>query len=198
MLKILKIKNNNLKKIIEATAMSIRGGEVIVFPTDTVYGLICDATNKEAVAKIFKIKKRGNKKALPIFVKDMKMAKELAEVNGAQEKLLKKSWPGKITFILKRKKGKIKIYGVKEKTIGLRIPHYKLINMLMDKVKKPMVGTSANLAENPSSTEIEEIIRQFKDQKYQPDLIIDAKNLIPSKPSTIIDLTGKKIKIIRQ
>ena len=95
-MKILKLSNRIIKEVIEV----INKGGVIVFPTDTVYGFICDATNKKAVEKIFKIKKRSKKKTLPIFINSIKEAKELAEINKKQEEILGRYWPGKYTFIL--------------------------------------------------------------------------------------------------
>jgi len=196
-MKILKISKKNLKKLVKIAKNSIKKGEVLVCPTDTVYGLICDATNKKAVKKLFKIKKRLKEKAIPIFVKDIKMAKNLAKIDKKQEKFLKKVWPGKVTLVLKRKRGQ-KIYGVDKKTIGLRIPKYKLVNVLLKKLNRPLTGTSANISGKPPSTKIKEVMRQFKNQKIQPDLILDAGNLKPSKPSTVIDLTKKKPKILRK
>ena len=116
--------------------LTFKNGGVVICPTDTVYGFLADATNKKAVDKIFKIKKRPKLKPLPIFVKDIKMAKELAEINKEQEKILKKYWPGKYTFILKRKPN-IKLYGVHKNTIAIRIPKYKFLNNLLKKINKP-------------------------------------------------------------
>jgi len=183
---------------------SIKQGKVIVLPTDTVYGLIADATNKKAVEKLFKIKKRNSGKPVPIFVKDIKMAKKLAVIDKEQEKFLKGVWPGKVTVVLKRPRlrrgfgGRGKIYGVDKKTIGLRIPKHKLMNTLLEKVNRPLTGTSANLSGRPASVKIKEVLKQFKNQKYQPDLIINAGNLPKSRPSKIVDLTGKKEKILRK
>lgn len=195
-MKILKIKNKNLKKLIEELSEKLKNGEIIVFPTDTVYGLLADAKNKKAVEKVFKIKKRKKGKALPIFVKDIEMAKKFAFINKSQERFLKKFWPGKVTFILKRKKAKI--YGVKKETIALRIPKYRLINLLLKKLNFPLTGTSANISGTPPSTKIKEVLNQFKNKKFQPDLILDAGNLKFSLPSTIIDLTKGKPKILRK
>ena len=195
---VLKIKENNSKSIVRLTGKSIKGGKVIVFPTDTVYGLIADAANKKAVEKIFKMKKRAKEKPLPIFVKDIKMAKKFAYINKDQVDFLKKSWPGKITAVLKRKPSKTKIYGLDEKTIALRVPKYKLITELFKRTNFPLAETSVNISNQPPITEIKEIVKHFKKIKLQPDLIIDAGNLKPSKPSTVIDLTQKKPKILRE
>jgi len=206
-MKISKINQKNFKEILKIAVNSIRKGKIIICPTDTVYGLVCDATNEKAVKKLFKIKKRPKEKAIPIFVKDIKMTKKIAQIDKRRGKILKKVWPGKVTVVLKQTRlrpsgfggrRKIKLYGVEKKTIALRIPKYKLVNELLKKLNLPLSGTSANISGKPPSIKIKEIIKQFKNQKYQPDLILDSGNLKSSRPSTVIDLTGKKIKILRK
>lgn len=186
---------NNIKNINE-TVTALGNGAVLVYPTDTVYGFLADATNKKAVEKIYNIKKRARSKPLPIFIKDLEMAKELAYISSVKENILIEKWPGQFTFVFKRKKG-IKIYGVDKDTIALRIPRYKFLNDLLEKIDKPLVQTSVNISGEPSLTDIKEIIRQFKNQKNQPDLIIDAGDLPKNKPSVIMDLTKDKINILR-
>lgn len=196
----LKIYPKNLKKIVKKVAKIIREGGIIISPTDTVYGLIADAQNKKAVKKIFKIKKRKEEKPIPIFVKDLKMAKNLAYLDKSQEKFLKKVWLGKVTVVLKAKSKKIAkgLLG-KDKKIGLRIPNYKLLNILLEKLNHPLTSTSANISGKPASTKLEEVLKQFENQPPttfgggQPDLILDAGNLESSLPSTVIDLTNFKI-----
>ena len=185
-----------MKNVKEAVEILKKGG-VIIAPTDTVYGLICDATNKKAVEKIFKIKKRSKSKPLPIFVKDIKMAKNLTELSFEQEKFLKKVWPGKTTVVLKRKKSKIKLYGVAKDTIALRVPKHKVISYLLSAIGRPLAQTSANISGQPASSNIKEVLRQFGSQKIKLDLIIDDGNLPKSKPSKIIDLTVWPPKILR-
>jgi L-threonylcarbamoyladenylate synthase len=187
-----KIDSKNFKKAVKI----IKKGGVTVFPTDTVYGLVCDVTNKKSIQRIFKIKKRDKNKPLPVFVKNIKMAKEFAIINEEQEKFLKKAWPGKVTAVLKREKSR-KLYGLDEKTIAIRIPKYNVINKLLSAVGHPLTGTSANISGKPASGKIKEIIRQFEGKKMQPDLIVDSGNLSKNKPSQIVDLTGEKPRILR-
>jgi L-threonylcarbamoyladenylate synthase len=194
-LRVLDRKSNGF---IKKAAESVKKGEILVCPTDTVYGLIADAANKKAVERLFKIKKRNPRKPVPIFVKDIKMAKKLVYIDKNQGKFLKKVWPGKVTVVLKRKKSKIKAYGADSKTIALRIPNYRFLNILLEKLNRPLTGTSANVSGYPASTKIKEIIDQFKNKKHQPDLIIDAGNLAKGQPSAVIDLTGEKIKTLRK
>lgn len=195
-MQILKLNWENFKEIVKITTGLIKEGKVIVCPTDTVYGLIADATNKKAVERIFKIKKRPKTKPLPLFVKDLKTAKNLAYINKNQEKFLREVWPGKVTVVFKRKP-KTKIYGANQKTIGLRIPNYKIINQLLSVINRLLTGTSANISGRPASTKIKEVLKQFKNQKHQPDLVISASNLPKSKPSKVIDLTTSPYKILR-
>src|SRR5882672_5112970 len=102
------------QKALTRALFVLKNGGVVICPTDTVYGFLADAGNKKAVDKIYKIKKRPKSKPLPVFVANMKMAREVAEINARQEKILKKRWPGKYTFVLKKKNSK--------GTIALRIP----------------------------------------------------------------------------
>ncbi len=198
-MEVFKITKKNFDKIIKIAVKAIKERKVIICPTDTVYGLLCDATNKKSVEKLFKIKKRLKSKPIPIFVKDIEMAKNQAFIDKEKEKFLKMVWPGKITVVLKRKQncGLPKIIFGNKKTIGLRIPNYNLINTLLRKLRIPLTATSANISGKPASTEIKEIIRQFKNEKLKPDLILDAGNLKFSLPSIVLNLTGKKIKILR-
>lgn len=174
----------SLKKAVKA----IREGKILVCPTDTVYGLVCDAANKKAVEKLFKIKKRPRGKPIPIFVRDIKMAKKLAKIDKEQELFLKQVWPGKVTVVLKSKN---------QDKIGLRIPNYKWLLGLAEQLNRPLTGTSANISGRPASTKIKEVLRQFRGQKHQPDLVINAGDLKKSKPSTVIDLTVWSPKILR-
>ena len=191
------------QKAVNKTANILKNGGVAIFPTDTVYGFLADAGNKKAIEKIFKIKKRARSKPLPVFVKDIKMARELAEVNEWQEKILKKYWPGKYTFILKSQisMSKFQITNskllTKNRTIAIRIPKYKFLNDLLKKINKPLAQTSVNISGKPELKKIKEIVAQFDNSKNKPDLIIDGGDLLKSKPSKIIDLSVKNKKVLR-
>jgi len=190
--------SKNLKGLADMIQDLIIGGKVIVLPTDTVYGLVCNAQNAKAVERIFEIKRRPKSKPIGVFVKDIKMAKRFSKINKTTEKFLEKSWPGKLTVILKRKGNLPKILFANEKTIGLRIPDYELIKLLFQKIDFPLAQTSANISEVPATTKTKEVLRQFENQKIQPDLIVDFGNLKKSKPSTVLDLSSDTQKILRK
>lgn len=157
----------------------------MVCPTDTVYGLVCAAGDKKAISRIYKIKKRPKNKLLPIFVKDIKMAKKFVKINLEQEKFLKKAWPGAVTVVIEKKKN------------ALRVPDNKF---LIDLIKRagPLAETSANISGCPSTIKIGEVLRYFKGRKYQPDVVLDAGDLKLAKPSQVVDLTGSKPKVLRK
>ncbi len=202
----LKINRKNFKDLVQIIIKSIKQGKVVVCPTDTVYGLICNAENKTAVRKIFKIKKRNFQKPISLFVKDFKAARRVAIIGKNQGKFLNKLWPGKLIAVLeanpsmwlragrKFPRGIVCRWG----KIGLRIPNHKLLVAILNKFKNPLAQTSANISGKPASTRIEEVLNQFGKQRILPDLVIDAGNLKHSKQSKVIDLTEEKPKTLRK
>jgi len=196
-MRILKVNQKNLKEVIETALQLIKEGKVIICPTDTVYGLICDVTNMKAVKGLLKIKRRPKNKPIPIFVKDLKMAKKFAKIGKNQGKILKEVWPGKVIAVLKVKGRFPKGIVCQRGKIGLRIPKYKLLNKILNKFKGPLAQTSANLTGKLTPAAIEDILNQFENKKYQPDMAIDAGRL-SGKPSKVIDLTVQPFKVLRQ
>ena len=189
---ILKIDSLKLDDILKTSIESLKKGGIIICPTDTVYGLICDALNKKAVEKIFEIKKRDRSKPLGIFVKDIKIAKKLAFINKNQESFLRDN---KVTVILRAKKENLSKLVYKDGTIGIRIPDYELLSLILEKFGKPIAQTSANISGKFATTKINDILEQFA---MEDVIIIDNGDLAESKPSQVIDLTKNNIKILRK
>jgi len=187
-----------IKPSVSATgtaAALLKKGGVIICPTDTVYGFLADAQNKKAVNKIYKIKKRPKSKPLSVFVKDLKMAKEMADINGQQEMRLRKYWPGKVTVVLKRKAG-LKIYGVKKDTIAIRIPGHLFLQKLLKKIDRPLAQTSVNISTQEPLNSIDAILTTFSKNKLV-GLIIDGGDIKNARASKIVDLKGKKLTRLR-
>jgi len=174
-----------IKPDVKKAAAELKRGLVLVCPTDTVYGLICDANNKQAVERIYKIKKRPKNKLLPVFVEDIKMAKEFVKINAKQEKFLKKVWPGAVTVVIERDKS------------AIRVPKYQFIIDIIKEINRPLAETSANISGEGSTTKIKEILRCFRGLEDQPDLVLDAGDLKQAKPSQVIDLSGPEPIILR-
>jgi len=181
---------------VEAAKVMFSGGTV-VFPTDTVYGLGCDATNEQAVRKIFKIKKRKESQPLAIIVRDIDMAKKVAFVDRRLEKALNLVWPGAVTIVLWKKYKLPEILTAKEQTIGLRIPDYKLTQFLAENMGRPYVATSANISGQQATNKISEVLSYFAKSLIKPDLVLDAGDLKFCEPSTVLDLSKSKPKITR-
>ena len=191
------------KALTKAVAILKKGG-VVICPTDTIYGFLADASNKKAVEKIYKIKKRPKAKPLPVFVKDMNMAKELALIDDRQERIIKRYWPGKYTFVLKAKRRPDLLLSLRKisgrsgfpQTIALRIPKYKLLNDLLKKINKPLAQTSVNISGRPPLTKIDSIVKIIAMSDIAI-LLIDGGDLKKGKPSRIIDLSGKRLTRLR-
>jgi len=182
---------------IDLIISALKSGLVLVLPTDTVYGLIADASNEKAVEKIFKIKKRPTEMKLPVFIGSIDLADKLAEINNKQKKELEEKWPGSYTFILPRKKYDRELFGLDSRTIALRIPDYPPLQEVLEKIKIPLVQTSANISGKGATGNIKEVIQQFESNEVRPDIVFDAGNLPGAKPSTIVDLTDQG-KVLRK
>lgn len=188
-MEILKQSKTALERAIEI----INSGGVVICPTDTVYGFLADAQNKKAVEKIFKIKKRPKLKPLPIFVKDLTMAKTMAVVDERAKKFL---LTPKVTTVLKMR-SKAKLYGMaKDHSIALRIPRNQFLIKLLSQVKKPLSQTSVNVSGQKSLNTIDDIMKTFGKNKLV-GLIINGGNLKKAKPSKILDFTSKHLTRLR-
>lgn len=189
----------NQSEVINTTFNILKRGGLVIFPSDTVYGLLVDATNEKAVDKLIQFKNRPPGKAISVFVSDFKMLKENTHVNKNQETILQTLLPGPFTIILSSKHKVIKKLESEEGTLGIRLPEHQLINKLMQKFKKPVTATSANLSGRPVHYSIDSLLKELPKNKIDLiDLVIDGGKLPRNKPSTIIDLTKPNIKILRQ
>lgn len=200
MMKTIKVNPTDLRSSEEAireAAEVIRSGGVIIYPTDTLYGLGADATNAKAIDRVFRIKKRPNTKPVPVIISDLDWAKRLAIIDEKTELILSDIWPGAVTVVLRQKFRLPAAVTAGKRTIALRIPHYKLVYYLTRQADRPLTATSANISGEPPSTRLNEVLGQFAGQEFQPDLVLDAGELNPSEPSTILDLSGRAPKISR-
>lgn len=177
----------------------LKEGGTVVYPTDTVYGIGCNATDYKAVEMVYRIKDRPLEKPLSVIARNMAWVKELAVVPTKLESLLEKLWPGAITAILPKKSVIPNIVTADKPNVGLRIPDYELTEKLMAKFGYPLISTSANMSEmgDDNANSPAHIIETFKPRMWQPDLMLDAGELPISPPSTIIDFSSVKPKILR-
>ena len=189
-----------LKKVEKNIAVELLNqGKAIIFPTETSYGLGCDATNQEAVDKIFKIKGRGRDKPLLVVVPTIKMAKDYLEWNETLGELAKKDWPGALTIVVRVKPSNL-AKGVvsKDGTVAIRVTAAETPKYLSEQIGKPIVATSANLADVGDVYNSDELIEMYTDKEFFPDAIIDVGVLEKNPPTTIISVVGGNIKVLRQ
>lgn len=184
-------------RIIEEAIKVIKRGGSVVFPTDTAYVLGVNALESHSVERLFKIKKRPDSKPVPIMVKNIKMAKQLAYIDKKTEKILLEIWPGQVIVILEKKPIIPNILTANRKTIGLRIPNHYFTQYLMENLDEPVTITSANFSGQSDISSSTEIIKIFNKTYPRPDLILDAGQLPPSPPLTVLDLTDSQPKITR-
>ena len=190
--------NKNYSEALKEEVAVLEWGGIIVCPTDTLYGIGCNALDEKAVKRIFEIKERPLSKPLPIIVRNIKWAKELAYVGRKNEKTLEKIWPGRVTVILSKKAIVPHILTSNQKTVGIRIPDHPLTEQLLKLFGYPIALTSANISGQEPANDIFEIIKVFSSRlTRQPALVLDVGTLPKSEPSTILDLTTDKPKILR-
>lgn len=183
------ILDSNTAMAIEEAVQVLQNGGVLIYPTDTLYGIGGDATSEAVVKKIHKIKKINQKKPLSVMVADLDMVKEYCEV-GKNEEIELAKLPGPYTFIFRQKPNKIAASNGKK--LGIRMPDNEFCRMLCQRFKKPIVTTSANITKQKPPTAIEEVSKSILESV---DLVIDGGKTKYKKPSTIIDLVdGKKIR----
>lgn len=185
----------NKQAIIKQAVSLLKQGKVIVFPTETVYGIGADALNKKAAAKIFRLKKRPKTQPLQILISDISDVKKFARcVPQKAVRLMKKSWPGPLTAVVK-KNGRIPdIVTGGLKTVGIRIPDHPLALEIIKALGRPLAASSANISGvNPPKT-AKEAARHFKSGVA---LVIDGGRCKIGKASKVIDATGRKNKVLR-
>ncbi|MBR0063313.1 MAG: threonylcarbamoyl-AMP synthase [Oscillospiraceae bacterium] len=180
---------------IARAAEIILAGGLVAAPTETVYGLCADATNETAIRKIFTAKGRDERKPISVFVRDMRGAEALCrEVPEAAYKLAEKFFPGPVTLVLRKRENVSDALTAGGDTVGVRCPDNAAVLELMRLAGVPLTGTSANLSGEKSAESAEEAKIAFDGRI---EAVIDGGRCGGGVPSTVIDLTGEEIKILR-
>jgi len=178
---------------IKKASQIIKQGGIVIFPTDTVYGIGCDPYNKKSVQKIYEIKSRSIVKSLPVLTYSKETAKKIVQFDKITEKIADKFWPGPLTIILKVKDEKIKESLNLEDKIAIRVPNHQCTLELLQKCDF-LVGTSANISGNSSYTNPKDCLKDMKDY----DVFVDGGIISSGGESTIIEIENEEIKIIRE
>ncbi len=171
-------------------------GGVVAFPTDTVYGLGCDAFNKQAVDRIYEIKKRSRDIPFPLLLSDINQVTEFAEFVPEVAWILMKCFlPGGLTIILPKATDLPDFLNPKGDTIAVRVPNHQVALSLIQGLGRPLIGTSANISGQSSPVMAQEVEVQLG---TGVDLIIDGGRCPGGIESTVIDVTLGMPKILRQ
>ena len=173
-------------KALEKAVEVLNKGQVIIYPTDTVYGIGADATNIEAVKKVYKIKERDITKPLLVLVSGLRMLLDYFEPNGREILEIQRHFPGPYAFILKTRKKML--FG--EKEIGVRVPNHYFCRKVSEELGKPIITTSANISGKKAPSSIEKIENKIKERV---DLIIDGGISKHKYASTVVNIREKKI-----
>ncbi|HPK53584.1 MAG TPA: L-threonylcarbamoyladenylate synthase [Smithellaceae bacterium] len=184
---------NPQMRLIKKAVDVLRDGGVIIYPTDTVYGLGCDLSNKKGIERIYEIKKRNKKQPLSFICSDLKHISQYAQVTDYAYKTMKRLLPGPYTFILEASRLVPKIILPKRPTTGIRVPDNNICLAMVRELGQPIISTSVKTAEGEDMGTpclIEESWSKLV------DLIIDGGNIIP-EPSSVISFIDDNIEVIR-
>ena len=182
---------------IKEAAEEIKKGNLVLFPTETVYGIGANALDAEAVKKIFIAKGRAQDNPLIVHVSSIAMAEKIVkEITPLEKKLMEKFWPGPLTIIFKRKSEKIipNVVTANLDTVGIRMPSNEIAKKLIQKAGVPIAAPSANISGKPSGTKVEDIIEEL-DGKVQ--YILDGGFTDIGLESTVIKVDNGVIDILR-
>lgn len=150
---------------LEEPANIIKNGGIVVFPTETVYGIGADALNEDAVRKLYKAKERPLNKPISLLVSNIDMINQVAkDITELEYALIKEFFPGPLTIILKKKNIISNIVTANQDTVGIRMPANEIALKLIDYAKVPIATTSANISGQPSGTDLKSIIKDFEEK----------------------------------
>ncbi|MGB9659615.1 MAG: L-threonylcarbamoyladenylate synthase [Nitrososphaerales archaeon] len=183
----------NEEGLIKASEM-VKKGKIVVYPTDTVYGLGCDPYNSTAIERLFELKSRECK-PLPVLCSSIDIVKELVKLDERGLKLASKFWPGPLTIVAKKNKTLPKILTCGSDKLGVRIPNHEGAKKLIELCGGSLVGTSANKSGLNSPRTPDEVLKLLG---RGFDIMIDGGPTPLGKESTVIDVTGKRLKVIRE
>lgn len=186
-----------MRSLAVEAADTVRNGGIVVYPTDTLYGLGADALSNASVSKVYDIKGRDERKPIHGLVPDIEMAGQFGDIDPLTRTLARVLPKGKVTFIVRKRPGIDT--GILENvdTFGFRIPDSDFCAEFVRSLGNPVTATSANLSGLPPLRSAGAIIEQFGPAAEALSLVIDAGELPPSEPSTVIDMTADRPVILR-
>ena len=184
------------RRALDAAAEAVLRGGVIAFPTDTLYGLGCSLFDVSAVEMVARLKRRDPSLAVISLIPEPRQVYGLAvEVSSVAERLVQRHWPGPLSLILRAAPivpPRVRGAGG---TVALRCPRHTLCQRLLDRIGGPVVASSANLSGQPPAETAEQVVRIFGNQL---DLVIDGGPRSGGLPSTLVDVSEKRPRLLRR
>lgn len=196
-MKTIDIRNGNIEEAVNDAVMVLRNGGIVLYPTDTVYGLAVDATNKEAVKRLIALKGRDAEKSISIILKDKEEISRFAKVDPVSERIIDKYMPGPITVVLPTDEKRIQHLSP-DGSIGIRIPRNNFTLSLSQSFENPYTTTSANVSGEKALSRVEDIIFQFGEKSSSIDLVINDGEKMGGKPSTVVRVVSGQPQVLRE
>jgi L-threonylcarbamoyladenylate synthase len=181
----------NLRRAVEA----LERGDVIVYPTETLYGLGADAFNRAAVERVFQLKGRDRNNPLPVLITDCAMLRTLVdEIPPTAQSLMDRFWPGPLTIVLPARKGVPEPLLNRRGGVAVRVSSEPIASELVSALARPLTATSANPSGEEPARTVEQAQRYFTGRV---ELFIDGGTLASRTGSTVVEVSGNTLKIIR-
>lgn len=190
-----KNKEIDYKKLQEPSKI-IKEGGIVVFPTETVYGIGTNGLDEKAIRKLYETKQRSFNKPISLLVSDMNMIEKVAkDITDAEYKLIQRFFPGPLTIILKKKDVVPDILTANTNTVGIRMPEEEIARKLIEYANVPIAAPSANISNKPENTSMKNIIKDFGEKV---DYYIDAGSSKFGISSTIVRIVNDAPEILRE
>lgn len=174
---------------------TLKDGKLVIMPTDTIYGIIGDATNEDVINKVYEVKERPHDKPLLILVSNFSMLHELVtEIPKETEKIIKKFWPGPLTILFKKSSKVSDTLTANSSLVAIRMPNDKRLLNIMNRLNRPLISTSANISSHNAITNPNQLEEKMKEKI---DLIVD-EGTVNNEASTLITIVNGKIEILRE
>ena len=186
--------NINAEELENVIKVIVDGG-VVIFPTDTVYGVAANSLDETAIKKLFDLKERNDNKPICVLTSSVDKIKKIAYVRDEEQKIIDKYMPGALTIILDKKEIVSDVLTSGLKTVGVRIPNNEIALRILDKLEYPLATTSANISGMEAAVKKEDLIKEFEGKV---DIIIDGGITDLKVSSTIVKIKNNEIEVLRQ
>jgi L-threonylcarbamoyladenylate synthase len=195
-MEIMKVSEYPLGKVLQSAVGILLSGGIVAYPTETFYALGVKFDLEESLKRLYDFKQRSLEKALPLIIGDRKLLYSLSSaINGTAISLMDRFWPGPLTLVFPAAGNLSDYLTAGTQTIAVRIPGESFALQLAQSARFPLTATSANISGRPPAVEAEAVIEYFN---AKIDLVIDGGRTTGGSPSTIVDVTGHPIRILRE